>query len=79
MKTPVNTKSFSERLDKHLFEKGESNEELFKSLNVIAGFLEITSVKQYAKLKGVSVQSVYQNHKDKIISLFGNKVIFDNY
>jgi len=78
MKTPVNKPTFSQRLDKHLFEKGESNDELFKSLSILIDFLGVKTIKEYAIKKGKSAQSVYQYESDKIHILLDRKIIVDN-
>jgi hypothetical protein len=77
MKKTVSKLTFSERLEKHIFEKGLTCDEMFNSLNVLLDYSGIKTVKQYAQDNNVSVQSVYQ--KKIIKTILGKKVVFDNY
>lgn len=72
----IQTLTFSQRFGKHLHEKGESNEQLFKSLNLLLDYLGAKTISEYAQEKSMSVQNVYQNKVVKTI--LGRKVVFDN-
>lgn len=76
MKNTVNTFTFSENLEKHIFENGLNDDEMFKSLNVLLEYSGAKTIKQYAKDKGVSVQAVYKSKDVKTI--LGKKIVFDN-
>lgn len=76
MSKPINTLTFSERFEKYLFEKGISNDEMFKTLNILLDYSGAKTIREYAEENNVSVQSVYQNKVVK--SLLGKKVVFDN-
>lgn len=76
MTKPDYKPTFSERFEKHLFEKGISNDEMFKVLNIILQYSGVKTIRQFAEENNRSVQSVYQYKPIKTI--LGRKVVFDN-
>lgn len=77
MGTPLNTLTFSERLEKYIFEKGLSKDEMFKCLNILLDYGGVKKVSDFAKENNKSVQAVYQYDDVKI--LLGIKVVFDDF
>lgn len=75
MKTSAKTLTFSERLEKYIFEKGISQEEMFKCLNILIDYGGVKKVSDFAKENNKSVQAVYQYNQVK--TLLGIKVVFD--
>lgn len=76
MKTPENTMTFSDRFEKYIYEKGLSNEEMFKCLNILFEYSGVKTIRDYAEENNISVQSVYQYKPVK--QLLNRKVVFDN-
>lgn len=66
----------ADRLEKHIHQKGITDEELFKILNLSLFYLGAKTVAQYAEQEGISVQAVYKLRPVKTI--LGRKVVFDN-
>ena len=63
-------------MKKYIFEKGISNDEMFKTLNVLLDYSGVKPIRQFAEEHNMSVQNVYQNKVVK--TLLGKKVVFDN-
>lgn len=78
MKSPVNINTFSNRFAKHLYTKGEDNDEVFKVLNHCLDYLNVRTVKQKSIEEDISVQRVYKKHNCKINTILGLKIIIDN-
>ena len=76
MENTINTKDFSYRFGKHLHEKGISNDDYFKCLNLLLDYGGVKTVSKFAEENNISVQHVYQTQKVKTV--LGRKVIFDN-
>lgn len=68
--------TFSERFEKHLFENGISNDEMFKVLNILLQYSGVKTIRQFAEENNMSVQNVYQYKNVK--TLLNRKVVFDN-
>lgn len=68
--------TFSERFEKYLYEKGISNDEMFKTLNILLQYSGVKTIRQFAEENNISVQSVYQYKPIKTI--LDKKVVFDN-
>jgi len=73
---PPETLTFSQRYEKHLYEKGVDNDQLLKVFNITQEYLGIKTVKQYAMDQNTSLQNVYQNKE--VSEVLGVKVVFDN-
>lgn len=65
------------RLEKYIHEKGVSNEDMFKLLNVCLFYGNIKRVSDFAKDRNITPQAVYQYYETK--KILGVKVVFDNY
>ena len=73
MGKPVN---ISERLSDYFYKKNPSNDEVLKCLNECAEYLELKKVSEFAKIKGVSVQNVYQNYNT--VKVLGSQFVINN-
>lgn len=75
MKTSVKSLTFSQRFEKYIFEKGLSEDEMFKCLNILIDYGGVKKVSDFAKENNKSVQAVYQY--DSVETILGVKVVFD--
>lgn len=63
------------------FQKGEiNNESLVKLIELSGGFLNLQTIPDYAKAKGISYVGAKKETKQrKIVELFGIKLVIDNF
>jgi hypothetical protein len=68
-------KLITKRLEECIFNGEISEEGLLKIFNMSCDYLNMKSIKEYSKEKGIKPQSVYKS-KRKIINKFGIKIIY---